>query len=65
MSDELENALEEMKKHAEAIEDKNRTIRMLVITVDELRSPLQHTPLHYLYQRATIMLNKLEEEGKI
>jgi hypothetical protein len=47
------------------IQEQATTIRMLVIQVDELRAPFQNSNRHYLYERATLLLNKLSDEGKI
>jgi iron-sulfur cluster repair protein YtfE (RIC family) len=48
------------------LEEHRRTIRMLTITIDELRTPLNGSDQwHYLYDRATELLNKLIAEDKI
>jgi uncharacterized coiled-coil protein SlyX len=60
-----EEATQKLSELKQKVKEQETTIKMLVITVDELRSPLMNSNLHYLYERATAVLNHLEKEHRI
>lgn len=47
------------------IKEQERTIKTLVLLIDELRSHFNNTKKHDVYLRATKILNDLEDQNRI